>query len=117
MVDLVSLIASIAPQLTYGIGLILGLVLIRLIHRAGKKAGVPGLHAIRDILTIIWAAFAGLAVLRFASIPGIDLTTLSFSAILGLAFSLALQTTLQNMIAGLLLFRDKAIRLNDEISC
>jgi small-conductance mechanosensitive channel len=115
VVDLGALLPEIAAPLTFVIGLALGLVFIRLVQRAGKKAGVPGLHAIRDILTAVWAAFAVVGVLRFAGLAS-DLQTITFSGIVGLTLSLAVQSTLSNMIAGLLLFRDKALRLHDEIS-
>jgi small-conductance mechanosensitive channel len=115
MADLGAILAEIAAPLTFAVGLALGLVAIRLVQRAGKKAGVPGLHAIRDVLTAVWAAFAAVGVLRFTGLAT-DLQTLTFSGIVGLTLSLALQSTLQNMIAGLFLFRDKAVRLHDEIS-
>ena len=58
---------------------------------------------------------AAIAVLSSTGVAS-DLQTLTFSGIIGLTLSLALQTTLPKMIPGLLLFRDKAIRLHDEIS-
>jgi small conductance mechanosensitive channel len=40
---------------------------------------------------------------------------LTLSAILGLAATLALQTTIGNVIAGFILLRDRVLRLNDDI--
>lgn len=43
------------------------------------------------------------------------LSTLTFSAIAGVAVTLALQTTLQNLVAGLLLLQHRFLRLGDEV--
>jgi small-conductance mechanosensitive channel len=41
---------------------------------------------------------------------------LTFSAIIGLAATLALQTTLGNIVAGFILLQDRTLRMNDVIT-
>jgi small conductance mechanosensitive channel len=45
-----------------------------------------------------------------------EFQALTVTGLAGLTISLALQTTLSNIIAGVLLFSDKTLRLNDVIS-
>lgn len=83
-----------------------------LARHAGAKPGL--LHLVRDLFTLIWALVAATGVLSITGLTS-EFTTLTVSGILGVAFSLALQSTLSNVIAGILLFHDKAIRLGDDI--
>jgi small conductance mechanosensitive channel len=94
--------------LTQGIGLIIS----NLAKRAGAKP--PVLHSLRDVIAIIWVFLAVGGVLSITGLAS-EFTTLTVSGIAGIAFSLALQSTLSNVIAGFLLFHDKAIRLGDEV--
>jgi len=55
------------------------------------------------------------AVLFVAFGPLTVTSGLTFSAIVGLAATLALQTTIGNVIAGFILLRDRVLRLNDHI--
>jgi len=83
-----------------------------LARRAGAKPGL--MHAVRDLFTLVWGIVAVTGVLNITGLTS-EFTTLTVSGILGIALSLALQSTLSNVIAGILLFHDKAIRLGDEI--
>jgi small conductance mechanosensitive channel len=58
-----------------------------------------------------------LSVAAFVGITGISstYTTLTISGIAGLAVTLALQTTLSNVILGILMLRDGILRLGDDI--
>jgi small-conductance mechanosensitive channel len=69
-------------------------------------------RALRILLTIGWAAVVavGLSV-SFGPVP--LLSTLTVSAIAGIAVTLALQTTLQNLISGFLLLRRRFLRYGD----
>ncbi|MDG7010920.1 MAG: mechanosensitive ion channel [Nitrososphaerota archaeon] len=80
--------------------------------RAGAHKGV--VHTTRQWLSvlIIIGTLAGVAYLTGLST---DITTLTISGIAGLAVSLALQNTLSNIIAGVLLLNDGVIRLGDDI--
>jgi len=84
--------------------------------RLAKKAGA-GATVVRDLGVllriggVIAIATNVLSATRIAS----EFTTLTVSGIAALAVSLALQTTLSNVISGVLLFNDGAIRLHDSI--
>ncbi|MDG6990208.1 MAG: mechanosensitive ion channel, partial [Nitrososphaerota archaeon] len=76
-----------------------------------SKAVVNSIRQWLGVLIVV-GAMAGVAYLTGLSS---DITTLTISGIAGLAVSLALQTTLSNVIAGVLLFNDGIIRLGDDI--
>jgi small-conductance mechanosensitive channel len=78
-------------------------------RRGGTPAKVRGL---RILVTVLWASLVGLGLsLTLGSIS--FLSTLTFSAIAGIAVTLALQTTLQNLVAGLILLQHRSIRVGD----
>jgi small-conductance mechanosensitive channel len=82
-----------------------------------KRAGAskPLIRTIRDGVRIVWIVIATAAVLIVTGIAS-EFQALTVTGLAGLTISLALQTTLSNIIAGVLLFSDKTIRLNDVIS-
>lgn len=87
-------------------------LMAKLATRAGaSKAVVNSIRQWLGVLIVV-GAMAGVAYLTGLSS---DITTLTISGIAGLAVSLALQTTLSNVIAGVLLFNDGIIRLGDDI--
>ena len=59
-----------------------------------------------------------LGVVAVASLTGLSsqLTTLTISGIAGLGVTLALQNTLSDVIAGVLLLQDGVIRIGDDVS-
>jgi len=85
-------------------------------RRAAKRAGA-GPTVIRDLGVVLRAGAVIAIVTNVLSATGIasEFTALTVSGIAALAVSLALQTTLSNVISGVLLFNDGAIRLNDSI--
>ncbi len=102
-------------------GIVVGALVIeellsRLTAKAAESAGVAPneVRQVQDALVIIFGAIALVAItgaLGFSSF----FTTLGISAVAGLAATLALQTTLQNIIAGIFMIRDHTIRLGDSI--
>ncbi len=90
--------------------------MIRVITRAAKRAHASPtlIRTIREGLSILWIVAAATGVLSVTGIAS-QFSALTFSGLVGLAISLALQTTLSNMISGILLFNDGALRLNDAI--
>ena len=82
-----------------------------------RKAGVSKqlVRNIRDGVRIAWIVVAVAAVLIVTGIAS-EFQALTVTGLAGLTISLALQTTLSNIIAGVLLFSDKTLRLNDVIS-
>ena len=87
-----------------------------LIGRAAKLSGASPTVA-RDIkvsLRIILVLVVISVVLSVTHLAS-EFTALTISGIGALALSLALQTTLSNIISGILLMVDGVIRLNDEV--
>ncbi|HEV2120443.1 MAG TPA: mechanosensitive ion channel domain-containing protein [Candidatus Bathyarchaeia archaeon] len=87
--------------------------LIALAKRAGASRQL--VRNIRDGIRIAWIVVAVAAVLIVTGVAS-EFQALTLTGLAGLAISLALQTTLSNIIAGVLLFSDKTLRLNDVIS-
>ncbi len=92
-------------------------VVIRLTARALHRVGAsPYLtRAIRDGLTIVWVLLAATGILAVTGVAS-EFSFLTISGIVGLTVSLALQSTLSNVISGVLLLTDGVIRINDQIS-
>ena len=82
-----------------------------------KRAGASKtlVRSIRDGVRIAWVVTGVAGVLIITGIAS-EFQALRVTGLAGLTISLALQTTLSNIIAGVLLFSDKIIRLDDEIS-
>jgi len=97
---------------TFAFVQVLGLVIRSVARRAG--ATPPLLRSVRDVITVICILLGATEILSITGLAS-QFTTLTVSGIVGVAISLALQTTLSNVISGFLLFRDKAIRLGDDI--
>ena len=88
-----------------------------LIRRAAKRA-----RAGRTVLRDLGAGMRLIALLiilsNILSVSGLSslFTTLTVSGVMAVAASLALQSTLSNVISGLLLFNDGVLRLGDSIA-
>ena len=84
----------------------------RLRERGAPPSSVRGA---RVALTLVALAITGVTV--FILIGPLNIVSgLTFSAIIGLAVTLALQTTLANIIAGFILLQDRMLRINDTIT-
>ena len=108
--------------LNLAIGVVVGIVVVvlieegihYLIRRAAKAAGTSS-TVIRDI-GVTMRVIAILVILAgVLSLTGLasQFTALAISGIGALAISLSLQNTISNIIAGILLFYDGVIHLND----
>ena len=86
------------------------------IRRAARRAGA-GPTVTRDIGATMRVGAAILVLSDALSYSGLSslFTGLTVSAVLAVAVSLALQTTLTNVISGVLLFNDGVLRLHDTI--
>ncbi len=95
---------------------VVGSSLATAIARQLRDRGRPP-HAVRGVRVAISAGSILIAVGIFlASFGSISfLSGLTVSAVVGIAITLALQTTLQNLLAGYLLLRNKMLRLGDTI--
>jgi small-conductance mechanosensitive channel len=82
-----------------------------------KRAGASKtlVRSIRDGVRIVWIVIGVASVLIVTGIAS-QFQALTVTGLAGLTISLALQTTLSNIIAGVLLFSDKTLRLHDEIA-
>ena len=83
-----------------------------LAKRSGAKQST--ISGIRYFTRITWLLISAIGVLYYTGLSSV-FTTLTVSGIAGVAVSLALQSTLSNMISGILLLQDKAIRLDDDV--
>lgn len=94
-------------------GALLNAVIRSIAIRAGASKQVVG--SVRSWIGVIVIV---LGVAAAASITGLssEVTTLTISGIGGLGVTLALQTTLSNIIAGVLMLHDGVLRLGDDIS-
>jgi small conductance mechanosensitive channel len=96
---------------------VVGAVLTRLVGSLAARAGAskPVVSSIRQWIGVIMIM---LGVVAVASLTGLSsqLTTLTISGIAGLGITLALQNTLSNVIAGVLMLQDGVIRIGDDVS-
>lgn len=93
-----------------------GYLLTRWAGDTAKHRGWPPLRVrtLRVIITIVWVAIvvAGTA----ATVGSFSfLSALTVSAIAGIAITLALQTTLQNILAGFILIQQRFLHLGDQV--
>jgi small conductance mechanosensitive channel len=84
----------------------------RLLERGASPRSV---RAARLTITLVSILVAAAAVFVLIGPIGV-VSGLTFSAIIGLAATLALQTTLQNIIAGFILLQNRVLRLDDTIT-
>jgi len=113
LMDLYTL-ASIA---TFAAGTLVGEEVISFLVRRAAKTARAGGTVLRDIKTGLRLIALVLIFSDVISAFGLSslFTTLTVSGILAVAVSLALQTTLSNVISGVLLFNDGVLRLGDTI--
>src|SRR2546425_506338 len=92
-------------------------LLSRVITHGARRAGVSPrvISYIRVALNAAWIVVAVTSVLSISSLAPYLSSALTISGLVTLAVSLALQTTLSNMIAGILLFQDNTLRIGDLI--
>ncbi|MGA8664166.1 MAG: mechanosensitive ion channel domain-containing protein [Thermoplasmata archaeon] len=88
----------------------------RIARRMRHRGAMPyQVRAARLIISFLGFAVAGLIVYGvFGSVSTVS--GLTFSAILTLAATLALQTTIGNVIAGFILLRNRVLRIDDRIA-
>ena len=112
-----SLVATVAElAVSLAIVIIAGSFLTRFVIRIARRAGAPKQteSSIRDLMGVILLLIA-LGVITTVSGLSSYFTALTISGVAGLAASLALQTTLSNIISGLLMLRDGTVHVGDDI--
>jgi small-conductance mechanosensitive channel len=112
--DLITTLVQIAGVVTSSA--ILGELFRRGLTALAQRAGASKqlIRSIRAGVRVAWIVIAVAAVLIVTGIA-YQFQALTVTGLAGLTISLALQTTLSNIIAGVLLFSDKTLRLHDEI--
>ena len=81
--------------------------------RAGVSRGVT--KRINEGVRLIWIVVAAVGVLTVTGVAS-AFQALTLTGLVGLAITLALQATLSNIIAGVMLFNDKTLRIHDVVS-
>ena len=109
---------SVALELTLSLGAIavIGTLLTRFVRGIARRAGVSKqvVSSITEIMGVLML-LAGVGVISTVSGLSSYFTALTISGIAGLAISLALQTTLSNVISGVLMLHDGVIHVGDEV--
>ena len=95
---------------------LVGELLVRVITISAKRAGVSQgqLRTFKEGLTFVLMVLAIVAVVRVTGLTS-EFTTLTISGVVAIALSLALQTSLSNVISGILLLLDNTLRIDDLI--
>lgn len=90
--------------------------LIRVITSAAKRAGVlqGELRFFKEGTRVVFIVLTIVTVIQLSGLTS-EFTALTLSGIMAIMISLALQTTLSNVISGILMLLDNTIRINDSI--
>jgi small-conductance mechanosensitive channel len=112
--SLIELVIRIVVAIS-GIWLV-GQLLIRTITASARRAGVPQgqVHIFKEGLRFVLIVLTIVAIVHISGLTS-EFTALTFSGIAAIVLSLSLQTTLSNVIAGILILLDNTLRLNDVI--
>ena len=95
---------------------LIGTILLKLVSTISKRAGASKAltNSVRQWLGVLIIVLVIAAVAYLTGLSS-EVTTLTISGIVGLTISLALQNTISNVIAGVLMLNDGIIRLGDDI--
>lgn len=95
---------------------VIGIPLTKWVGDTAKRRGSSPLlvRSLRIVVTVVWVAIA-IAGVALAFAPFNFFSALTVTAVAGIVVTLALQTTLQNLISGILLLRGRFLRLGDVI--
>jgi len=91
---------------------ILGFIIARAVRIAGASRSV--VHDVKEGVRIIAILIAVSAILTLTGLAS-EFTALTISGVAGLAISLALQSTLTNIISGILLLNDGVVHVGDTV--
>jgi len=107
----------VAESFVAAVSIVVSVELVSFIVRRAARVAGAWKVSIRDLGAFARIVELVLIVFAVAQITGLTsvFTTLTVSGIAAVAFSLALQTTLSNVISGILLLRDGVIRLGDSV--
>lgn len=105
--EILALVGGIAV-----VGTLFTRIVVAIIVKAGASNAVA--TSVKQWLGVLMIV-GGVAGVAYLTGLSSELTTLTISGVAGLAVSLALQTTLSNIISGVFLINDGVIRLGDDI--
>jgi small-conductance mechanosensitive channel len=93
-----------------------GQLVIRAVRAAAKRAGVSTaqIRIVTETLTFVVVVLAIVAVVHASGLTS-EFTALTISGLIAIALSLAVQTTLSNVISGILLLIDNTLRISDVV--
>lgn len=112
LIDLIvgsAIIVAVSLLVFEGLGRLVG----RVARRAGARTST--VRTIHEVARVLGAGIAAFGVVTYTGLASI-FTILTISGVLGLVVSLALQTTLSNIISGVLLLRDQLVSHGDVIT-
>ena len=108
----------VAVELTFSLGAIavVGALLTRFIRRVARRAGVSKqvVSSVTELMGVLML-LAGVGVISTVAGLSSYFTSLTISGIAGLAASLALQSTLSNVISGVLMLHDGVVHVGDDL--
>lgn len=108
----------VLAELTVSLGtiVVVGTLLTRFIHGILRRAGAPQqvVSSVTELMGVMML-LAGVGVVSTISGLSSYFTALTISGIAGLAASLALQTTLSNIISGILMLHDGVLHIGDDL--
>jgi small-conductance mechanosensitive channel len=99
-----------------GISLFISLIIIRALSNIAKRSQLPK-TSIRDVqegILVIWLSLSIVWILQSLGYTSF-LSSLTLSGIIGLGITLALQSTLSNLLSGIWLLSSNVLRLGDNI--
>lgn len=93
-----------------------GHLVVRAVRAAAKRAGVSPaqIRIVTETLTFVVVVLAIVGVVHASGLTS-EFATLTVSGVIAIALSLAVQTTLSNVISGILLLLDNTLRISDLI--
>ena len=80
----------------------------------GRGRSPARVRGVQILITVVWVVLVVVGVSVTLG-PISFLSTLTFSAIAGIAVTLALQTTLQNLVSGIILLQHRFLRVGDQV--
>jgi len=111
-----SVFALLGGLAAVGISLFITLMIIKAISNAAERSQLPR-GSIRDVQEGIFTVWLALTVVWILESLGFTslLSSLTLSGIIGLGITLALQSTLSDLLSGIWLLRENVLRLGDNI--
>jgi small conductance mechanosensitive channel len=112
--SILALLSGLA--LFVGISLFVSLIIIRVLSKTAAQSQLSR-NSIRDeqrSILIIWLVLVVIWILQTLGFTSL-LSSLTLSGIIGLGITLALQSTLSNLLSGFWLLHDNVLRLGDNI--